>query len=285
MSDAALERWILRISRAAELLAARLEDPPTLTELAQAASLSPYHFHRVWRALTRETVGETIRRLRIELSKERLLDAGANVTGTAIALGFATPQSFARAFRRETGQSPSEYQGAQRGRDAAAARLTGREITIEHRPDRTVIALRRTGKPYRDLNATFLDVFQWAERTANLERMSGIFGIPYDDPASVPVESLRYDACLALGEDVSPAPPFHQVQLPAGEYASIRHYGSYEGLEASSQRLIVELLSVGSEPANFPLYYEFLNDPDQTAPNDLLTDVLVCLAPSSSASR
>ena len=40
-------------------------DLPGLAELAAAAHFSPFHFHRIWRALTGETVGATIARLRM----------------------------------------------------------------------------------------------------------------------------------------------------------------------------------------------------------------------------
>jgi AraC-like DNA-binding protein len=74
-------------------LSGRLDDPPSLAELASAAAVSPFHFHRIWRALTRETVGQTILRLRMEVSQELLLVKDAGVTETATAIGFGTPQS------------------------------------------------------------------------------------------------------------------------------------------------------------------------------------------------
>jgi transcriptional regulator GlxA family with amidase domain len=86
-----LDRWKRRLEGAAALLSGRLDDPPSLTELASAAAVSPFHFHRIWRALTRETVAQTILRLRMEVSQELLLVKDASVTQTALAVGFGTP--------------------------------------------------------------------------------------------------------------------------------------------------------------------------------------------------
>jgi AraC family transcriptional regulator len=86
-----LDRWRRRLERAASLLSGRLDDPPSLAELASAAAVSPFHFHRIWRALTRETVGQTILRLRMEASQELLLVKDASVTEMAAAIGFGTP--------------------------------------------------------------------------------------------------------------------------------------------------------------------------------------------------
>jgi len=269
------DRWWCRFERAASLLSGRLDDPPSLAELASAAAVSPFHFHRIWRALTSETVGQTILRLRMEASQELLLVEGAKVTETATALGFGTPQSFARAFRRHTGLTPSEHRSSQPS--VAEKGTRDMKVSIDRRGEIVVVALRREGKPYTELNATFARVWSWAEATDTLKDLNGIYGIPLDDPATVADEELRYDAGLALGVTSAPE-PFRVLRLPAGEYACLRHFGSYDGLEAATQHVVGEwLLSSGREPADFPTFHNFINDPDQTPVDELMTDILVPL--------
>jgi AraC family transcriptional regulator len=270
-----LDRWRRRFERAASLLSGRLDDPPSLAELASAAAVSPFHFHRIWRALTGETIGQTVLRLRIEASHELLLVKGASVTETATAVGFGTPQSFARAFRRHTGLTPSEHRNSQPSAPKKGAR--DMKVSIDRRGELMVVGLRREGMPYTNLNATFGQVWSWAEATGTLKDLQGIYGIPLDDPASVPDDQLRYDACLALGVTSAPK-PFRVLRLPAGGYARLRHFGSYDGLEAATQYVIDDwLLSSGREPADFPAFHNFLNDPDQTPVHELMTDILLPL--------
>jgi AraC family transcriptional regulator len=270
-----LDRWRRRFERAASLLSGRLDDPPSLAELASAAAVSPFHFHRIWRALTHETVGQTILRLRMEASQELLLAKDASVTETAAALGFGTPQSFARAFRRHTGITPSEHRNSQP--PVAEKDARDMKVAVDRRGEIVVVGLRREGKPYTNLNATFGQVWSWAEATDTLKDLQGIYGILLDDPASVPENELRYDACLALGVTSAPE-PFRVLRLPAGEYASLRHFGSYDGLEAATQHVVGEwLLSSGREPADFPIFHHAHNDPDQTPVDELITDVLLPL--------
>jgi AraC family transcriptional regulator len=270
-----LDRWRRRFERAASLLSGRLDDPPSLAELASAAAVSPFHFHRIWRALTRETVGQTILRLRLEASQQLLLIKDASVTETATAIGFSTPQSFARAFRRHTGLTPSEHRNSQ---SPVAKRDTAdMKVAVDRRGEIMVVALRREGKAYTDLNATFGQVWSWAEATDTLQHLQGIYGIPLDDPASVPVDELRYDAGLALGVTSAPE-PFRVLRLPAGEFACLRHFGSYDGLEAATDYVVGEwLLSSGRDPADFPVFHNFINDPDQTPVDELITDILLPL--------
>lgn len=283
MSEGSLERWRRRLERAATLISTRLDDPPLLEELAMAAAVSPFHFHRIWRALTRETVGQTVLRLRLEASKELLQTKDATVAETAIAVGFATPQSFARAFRRHTGMTPTEHRAASTPTSAASGKEL--KVEIERRGEILVVALRREGKAYTDLNATFGQVWSWAEATDVLKRLEGIYGIPLDDSASVPLDRLRYDACLALGVTTAPQ-PLRVLALPAGDYARLRHLGSYDGLEATTQHLVGDWLPAsGREPANFPVFHHFISDPDATPVEELVTDILLPLASSQESSR
>ena len=69
--------------------------------------------------------------------------------------------------------------------------------------------------------------------------------------------------------------------LPAGDYARLRHLGSYDGLEATTQNLVGEWLPAsGWEPADFPVFHHFISDPDATPVAELVTDILLPLASS-----
>jgi AraC family transcriptional regulator len=276
VNDENLTRWRARLERAAALLSERLDNPPALKELAEAAAVSPCHFHRIWRALTGETVSQTVLRLRLEASQALLQARHATVAETAMAVGFGTPQSFARAFRRHTGLTPSEHRA--RSPSPAEPNKQDMKVEIEQRGEILVVALRREGKPYTNLNATFGQVWSWAEDTDILAQLEGIYGIPWDDPMSVPEEEHRYDASLALGVATAPE-PFRVLCLPAGDYARVRHSGSYDGLEAATQALVSYwLLPSGREPVDFPIVHHFINDPDQTPVVELATDILLPLA-------
>ena len=269
--------WIERLERALALLAGRLDAPPALEELAAAAGVSPFHFHRIWRAMTGEPVGQTVARLRIAASQQRLLAGAGTVTEVAMEGGFGTSQSFARAFRKVAGVSPSQFLTG--GHDALGVEPPAADIRIELRPECRLVAMRREGGAYVALNALFWSVFNWAEANGALERMEGIYGIPLDDPRSVPEAALRYDAAFALGETEA-EPPFHTVILAAGDHARLRHHGSYYGLEAADQALIEWVLASGREPGATPLYHHFLNDPEEVAEDALVTDILLLLAPA-----
>lgn len=271
-----MNAWIPRMERALALLASRLDEPPHLDELASVAAVSPFHFHRIWRAMTGETTGQTIARLRIAVAQQRLAE-GASVTAAAMDSGFGTPQSFARSFRKVTGLSPTEFL-SQGGERIAVAAKPDASVRIELREDGQLVALRQDGGAYHGLNALFWQLWNWADGAGKLDGLQGIYGIPFDDPVSVDESRLRYDACLALADPGTPPAPFKVVTLAAGDYAVLRHLGSYDGLEDTSQRLVDWVLASSREPADFPLFHYFLDDPEQVPAHELRTDVLMRLA-------
>ena len=277
MKATSTAQWNERIARAATLLGERLDEPVSLAELAAAASISPFHFHRVWRALTGETVNQSRARLRIEAAKT-MLSTNKSVTDAAMATGFGTPQSFARSFRQQTGQTPTQFASAPLADPPAPS--PNSQIQIVLREPTKVVALRQIGGAYVALNALFQQVWDWADGEQLLDRIDGLYGIALDDPVSVDEDQLRYDACLALGDVAVPA-PYHLVDLPSGRHACLRLTGSYDGLEAASQHLAGDWLASSShEPADAPLYYHFLNDPESTDEAELMTDILLPLAPA-----
>jgi AraC-like DNA-binding protein len=68
----ARSEYVVRINRVIDYVQAHWAEDPALSELARVAAFSPYHFHRVFRALVGETLGQFIARLRAKRLAPRL---------------------------------------------------------------------------------------------------------------------------------------------------------------------------------------------------------------------
>ncbi len=64
-AQAAAEYWA-RIHRVMDYVAEHIEDPLHLQTLARVSHFSPFHFHRIFKALTRETLNDYVKRQRLE---------------------------------------------------------------------------------------------------------------------------------------------------------------------------------------------------------------------------
>ena len=99
-----------RINRVIDHIEAHIDEPLRLDDLARVACFSQYHFHRLFAAMTGETLGQFISRVRLERAASQLLRSPErSITEVALDSGFGSPASFARAFKGRFGLSASEW--------------------------------------------------------------------------------------------------------------------------------------------------------------------------------
>lgn len=81
----------------------------SLEEIAEVACFSPFHFHRVFKAITSETLNEYITRRRVEKAALDLLHRSTSVTEVLLKYGFNDSSSFSRTFKKFYGVSPTAF--------------------------------------------------------------------------------------------------------------------------------------------------------------------------------
>lgn len=106
------KRWATRVDvheRIDAVRAAIDADPgrATLGELAQAACLSPFHFHRVFKAAYGLTPHEYLHRARLSRAHALIALGQASVGEACFEVGFASLGSFSRLFKARFGYPPS----------------------------------------------------------------------------------------------------------------------------------------------------------------------------------
>jgi AraC family transcriptional regulator len=96
----------------------RLQDgfasPPSLAELAAEAGVHPVHLAAAFRRHFRASVGEFVRRRRVEVACDRLAATDAPLAVVALDAGFADQSHFTRQFKRLVGLTPAQYRRATR---------------------------------------------------------------------------------------------------------------------------------------------------------------------------
>lgn len=100
--------WLDRMMNAIDYMEAHIEEQPDIEEIAKAAYSSTFHFQRMFHMLTGMTVSEYIRKRKLTLAAQELaMLRDARVLDIAIKYGYDSPESFAKAFRRVHGITPS----------------------------------------------------------------------------------------------------------------------------------------------------------------------------------
>jgi AraC-like DNA-binding protein len=98
-----------RVAAALRRIRADAEDPPSLSGLAGAAGMSPFHFLRTFRAVVGVTPHQFILHERLRRAAVRLRQTDDSISSIAFDAGFNDLSTFNRRFRRLIGRTPSAY--------------------------------------------------------------------------------------------------------------------------------------------------------------------------------
>jgi AraC family transcriptional regulator len=267
-----------RVQRVVDYLTAHLDDGLDLETLARVACLSPFHFHRVYRALLGETVNDSVRRLRLHRAAIDLLERELSIERTAARAGYSSQAAFTRAFRAEYGRPPARYRGARRHAEIEQEwNATLYQVETIVRPRTRVAAIHQRGD-YQLAGRAFERLMTIAATTGLLTPDTRLIGVFYDDPASVPEAELRAAACVAVPDDWAPSGEVTDMHIEGGRYARIVHTGPYAELKAAYDWLYQTWLpNSGEEPRDLPCVEEYLNNPRQVPAKDLETAVMMPL--------
>ncbi|MFC2070729.1 GyrI-like domain-containing protein [Chloroflexota bacterium] len=105
-----VEEYKSRINRVIDYIEANIDRDLSLKELSDIAHFSPFHFHRIFRAMVGETLNEFTQRIRLEKAAARLIaNPRKSITEIALECGFSSPSAFARAFRETYKMSASRW--------------------------------------------------------------------------------------------------------------------------------------------------------------------------------
>jgi AraC family transcriptional regulator len=97
-----------------ELIHDRFVQPLTIKEIAQAVGAHPAYLVRAFRNHYGMTIGEYVRKLRIEFACRQISVTCAPLSQIATMAGFYDQSHFTRTFKRVTGLTPNEYRSISR---------------------------------------------------------------------------------------------------------------------------------------------------------------------------
>lgn len=102
------------INKTEDFVERHLKDPIALCDLARHAHLSDFHFHRLFKTYTSETVNEFVTRFKLERAAIFLcLNPHLSVTAIAMEYGYNDSSSFSRSFKKQFGVSPLKFRKQQ----------------------------------------------------------------------------------------------------------------------------------------------------------------------------
>ncbi len=282
----ARQAYAARIERVVDYVNANLDGDLSLATLARIANVSPFHFHRQFRACTGMPVARFIRLLRLRRAALLLaFNPTRSITDIALASGFDNPQSFSRAFRQMHGLSPAGFRRSPRWASAelvpamAALQETqmNTEVEIVDFPTTRVAAVPYQGPPEQELTAV-MRLVAWRRENGVPPDRGMTLGIHYNDPLSTPAHEYRIDVCVSYDGEIGPNP--HGVvsgEIPGGRCARIRHLGTREYIAEADWIYRDWLPGSGEVLRDFPPFFHYVNVGPDVREDDMITDVYLPL--------
>jgi AraC family transcriptional regulator len=256
------DQYAARINRVVDYIESHLDGDLSLATLAEVACFSPYHFHRVFGAMSGEPLSKFVQRLRLERAACQLVANTARpVTEVALDAGFASSATFARAFRERFGVTAPDWRGGGyensklgktlgnagkayevsssypdrntgnlRWRIEMSSEETGNaieaDVEVREIEEMHVAYVRHVG-PYAGDAELFGRLWgrlmQWAgPRGLMRPPETRMLCVYHDDPGITDDERLRLSCCITVPEDTAAEGEIGRMSVGGGQYAVAR---------------------------------------------------------------
>lgn len=300
--------YTARINRVMNYVSTNLDGDLSLESLADVAGFSPWHFHRVFRGMTGETLAAFIQRQRLQAAATRLrYNLREKVSSVAYACGFSSPSNFARAFKERYGVSAVEFRQLSISKQGEAISKDGEDFpetafhtgdaldgatdstpptaryTMEFKvielPRRTVAYVRvSNGYNPEHIGPAFGKVIGWAQAHKLMGPQSEVIGVSLDDPEVTPADKCRYDVCVTVPKGTRGEGEVGVYELPAGRYVVGRVQGRYATISKDLGDAYHEMFSEwfprsGFKPGNSPCMEIYRESEDEYNQGIFICDI------------
>lgn len=276
-----------QINKVIDYIGKHLDEKPDLMKLSEVASLSKYHFHRLFTIYTGLSLHQYMRWLRLKRAAHQLIVyKDRSIIEIAVEAGFESHESFTRAFKKACGSSPSEFrvQMSWQVWEKPPYRIPTRgensmNVDLKEMKERRLAVLEHRGDP-KKVGDSVNQLINWAKtQPINLKPKPGeAFGLAYDDPKATPAEKFRFDLGITVPNQVKLDGKIIEKFLPAGRYAVAMHKGSRDKIGETIYQLYHDWLpNSGEELGDLPCIFCYYNFDHEVAETELRTECWLLL--------
>ena len=248
--------YINRINKAIDYINENISEELNLENVAKASYFSKYHFNRIFKSITGETVSDYIKRIRLEKSAHILGVMKNSITEIAIECGFNSSEQFSREFKNYFGFSPSEIkkikrENSENGIAESMEKITAKRKFCNHKLDKQFMEnlksmeseiincekidmyyKRYTGRYGIELQKFIIEFMDEIKEYIDINSLKTNFcGIIYDNPRISDDDKCRFDICISkksIKEVKSFKDIYGEITIQSGKYAKFKYKGTSE---------------------------------------------------------
>ena len=212
-STAQNDIYTRRINTVISYVRQNLDGDLSLDALSRVGCFSKFHFHRVFKSITEETVNDMVVRMRLERAANLLRTVPRlSITAAAFEVGFSSVSVFSRAFRKQFGvsarqwdrKSPLENSKNGQFRDEFP-RYTledlesyGFKVNLRSLPEQRLAYIRvyDSYSSFSRIKDAYYRLIEWyRQKGGSLDDIS-LYGMSQDNPDVTPLQFCRFDWCV-----------------------------------------------------------------------------------------
>ncbi|HEV8593430.1 MAG TPA: AraC family transcriptional regulator [Pyrinomonadaceae bacterium] len=259
-----------RINTVISYVRQNLDGDLSLDALSRVGCFSKFHFHRVFKAITDETVGDMVLRMRLERAANLLRTVPKlSVRSAAIEAGFTSAPVFSRAFRKHFGISARQWDRKDPLENSKNGQFRDEfprytledleshafEVKIRSLPKQRLAYIRvhDAYSSFDRIKDAYYRLIAWyRQRGGGLDDIS-LYGMSQDNPDVTPLKLCRFDWCVKVPADQKGAGVVNITDFPACRIATIRCVGGFAHENKVIQYLFRYWLPRSRyQPANLP---------------------------------
>lgn len=246
------QEYIRRINKVVDYIDKHFDEELTLDMLADVASFSRFHFHRLFSAMTGETVNGFIKRVRLERAASMLMvKSRQTITEIAFQCGFSGNAVFTRAFNEYFQMSPTLFRNGgykelsktrklhsnthQTQSNSSNVLLASADyfrpvnfkqktdvvmkVEVKEMPEMHVAYVRHIGN-YSEVGPAFGKLMRWAgPRGLVRPPETRVLALYHDDPEVTEEKNLRTSVCITVPEGTKTDGDIGTMMVEGGKYA------------------------------------------------------------------
>jgi AraC family transcriptional regulator len=274
-----------RLNRVFQFIDDNLDSKLSLAEVSKQAFFSEFHFHRLFKLITRETLNEYISRRRIEKSVLDIIHKELSISEISHTYGFSDNSSYTKAFKKYYGISPSEFKRQNPNKFSKIKQLNSKigqvypeldeyvciinklknwikmntNIDVKQLPEQHYVYITCIGP--QELPSAFQKLIAWAIPNGLMSNEAKLMTVYQDSLKVTEEEKARFRACFKVKDKLDTE--FENASIPSGKYIIGRFEIVLDDFEKAWTGLYVWMDENGykrAEGESFEIYHNNFNE-------------------------
>ncbi|WP_440068627.1 AraC family transcriptional regulator [Tenacibaculum discolor] len=278
-----------RFNKLLDFLEKRFKTSIDIHEIEDISFYSYRNINRIFLALQHETIGQFLKRRKLEKAAEYLKFSDNEISDIALEIGYSDIAAFSKAFKKYFRCTPSRFRNSYTLQQKITNQILEEsnkknesllKFEIETLPTFQMLYLQYKGnyENVKGIEKTWKQLLKYADKRKLLTDKTIVLGEVLDDDEITESINCRYNAGIILTEaqKIEVEGMFKVKEVASQKYAKFIHKGSYESCFETYNTIYAHwIYEVQLEFSDAPTLEFYLNDEENTSQEELITEIYI----------